>query len=609
MAGMKCSNCGSPLTGNEKFCPNCGAPVAGGVQDQAAGSSGSGARKRRAFHIEPMEWDLDGYPAYTPVEKDPEETKEQPPVEFSWGTEPLKAHMDLPHYRELDEEEDEREARRRAAMQPAAQTQAPEAAAAADSFAQPAAQPEALAAQEQPEAAPADAAHGDAQAVTPAESLPQGEAEDHAPTLEEIFGAEEAKKAEETPGTQPDAVVPAADEQAPAPEAAPVETAPAGAEQVQPEAAPAQTGLGLGEEPRIFAPNPAANAAGEPDFGEPSSETPETLEAAEFPEAQAAQAAQETPAAEAVTQAAQEAPAAEAVTQAAQEAQEAPAGGQTPAADAFAQEAPQQAGADVPAFGGFERTGVQPMPMFSPDDDAKPQPIDRTPEEDEAVVEEKAQSNVDRIDKFYTYSKKNEEFQALLEREYSRLMGGNGQEAEGSQPGFADVMAREQKADALEAAQAQGQSQSMSGQAAQPAPDLTPAGPDGQNGAGQAQAQTQAPATGSHEAAAAAIAPSQAQAQAQAEAPKAEKKGLRKRHMTEEQKKDFEEVFHGPVADEDAGKSHKVLKVIAAIILILIILEILVIVLKWKFPESAASLKIQEIYNSIFETVRGWFSK
>ncbi len=239
-------------------------------------------------------------------------------------------------------------------------------------------------------------------------------------------------------------------------------------------------------------------------------------------------------------------------------------------------------------------------------------PEERTPEEDAALTDENVRNNVEKIDKFYTSSKKNEEFQALLEREYSRLMGDVSKKDDG---GLIDPFAEKSAAENRE--------QVVSGAGQIPQGGDTTGGAGGEAviyGPENAAANVAGDGSGIFDSMSAPG--SSAETGSQGNVPGMSSgiqnpdktgaevygdEGAGRRRMTDKQQKDFDEVFHGPTADEEPEKHHTFMKVLAIIIFIFIILEIIVIVLKWQAPESVISLKIQEIYNMIFETVRGWF--
>ena len=67
----------------------------------------------------------------------------------------------------------------------------------------------------------------------------------------------------------------------------------------------------------------------------------------------------------------------------------------------------------------------------------------------------------------------------------------------------------------------------------------------------------------------------------------------------------YHDVFRDEILAEQEGKkkepkSHIGLKILAVILLILIVVEIAVIAIKWAAPESAAAIRLQDIFNSIY---------
>ena len=72
--------------------------------------------------------------------------------------------------------------------------------------------------------------------------------------------------------------------------------------------------------------------------------------------------------------------------------------------------------------------------------------------------------------------------------------------------------------------------------------------------------------------------------------------------MSEERRKDFDAVFN---SGDEPEKKHTLLKIIMFLLILLILLEAVVIGLKMFAPDSAASMKIQEIYNTIFSRFIG----
>ncbi len=80
---MYCKKCGKKLEVGDRFCSNCGTPVTAAEADSAFGSVADMGRgeeppARKPFHMDDLQWDLEGFP-----EEDSPETDD---IDFNWSS-------------------------------------------------------------------------------------------------------------------------------------------------------------------------------------------------------------------------------------------------------------------------------------------------------------------------------------------------------------------------------------------------------------------------------------------------------------------------------------------------------------------------------------------
>lgn len=75
---MYCKNCGNKLNDGDKFCSSCGSPVDDPETRIPPGPDEEAEkRERKSFHMAGFDWDLDGFPGYTP-------TNQKDDTAFEW---------------------------------------------------------------------------------------------------------------------------------------------------------------------------------------------------------------------------------------------------------------------------------------------------------------------------------------------------------------------------------------------------------------------------------------------------------------------------------------------------------------------------------------------
>lgn len=230
-----------------------------------------------------------------------------------------------------------------------------------------------------------------------------------------------------------------------------------------------------------------------------------------------------------------------------------------------------------------------------------------------------------RIDRFFTFNKKNEEFQQLLDREYEKIK--NGEEPE-----------RDREADAKSDPAEEGAASSpflFRRAESEPAAVFTEKPEDAESPAESAAAEND-PAAEAHDASEHAAAEESLSADAHyvdvvlASAPdgiivekttlqeeetvpperKYPPSGAEREEAGEENAKNrtrltFDDVFGDDDSDEAPPKKHKALKVIAIILCILIALELVIIGIQYFAPDSAAGKLINDTYGRILELFTG----
>lgn len=237
-----------------------------------------------------------------------------------------------------------------------------------------------------------------------------------------------------------------------------------------------------------------------------------------------------------------------------------------------------------------------------------------------------------KIDKFYTYNKKNEEFQALLDQEYNRLKA----HIEGDEPDY------EAAAEKIESSRPEGQ-EPVKAEAPVPEaevpqvkvvqetyrsmPDyvgvVVPETPANIIAFDQAQAavNTEETAEADPKPAVQPVAIEEPETPAtvvtgnesvggEKEEPQSVAADAGGSTSPAENKLTFGDVFaddEDEMGKDNGPKKHTGLKVLAVILCILVVLQVAVICIKELAPESAASIQIQEIYNNIFGGIRSLF--
>lgn len=216
---------------------------------------------------------------------------------------------------------------------------------------------------------------------------------------------------------------------------------------------------------------------------------------------------------------------------------------------------------------------------------------------------------------FYTYNKKNEALQAMLDKEYEKLRSGEEPEEEPAAAGTGDGRSPEQvMSDLLEKSEP-GIGGTSGGQEAGSQPENPPSKEKEEMAlefVGVALSQTPKGV----------MAPAAEEAEKSPKKEQTETKGAEQSHKTEETRKTerkteprppreeehkltFDDVFGDDDDSDENPKKGKVLKVIAVILCILVAVELAVIGIQYFAPESKAAKTINKAYGTVMDLFRG----